>query len=289
MNPAWTENDWAVDNIRLHYARAGRLEKTALVLVHGVTDSGKCWLSVVMELKEDYDIVLPDARGHGLSARLQRGETVDLAADLSGLVRHLGLDQPILIGHSLGATISARVGVQNPGLVRALILEDPPWRLAAEPEEQPSPGNLPPPNPFVTMVSELVKKDLEEIIAQCRADHPTWPEAELRPWAESKKQFDISGFQDLGAARRGWRELVPRITCPTLLITADSEYGAAITPEVAQMAASLNSFVQIANVPGAGHSIRRENFTQYMAVVRGFLKDEIGNLPFTPLNTENPG
>ena len=67
--------------------------------------------------------------------------------------------------------------------------------------------------------------------------------------------------------------MVRGIVRPTLLITADPEKGAIVTPEIAKKAAKMNSFIRVVHVAGAGHSIRRENYAEFMRVVREFLKD----------------
>jgi N-formylmaleamate deformylase len=68
-----------------------------------------------------------------------------------------------------------------------------------------------------------------------------------------------------------WRQALPRIASPTLLLTADPERGAIVTPEVAREARELQPLVQVVRIAGAGHSIRREQFEQYLAAVRIFL------------------
>ena len=95
MPTQWTENDITVNNIRIHYTRTGRGDKPPLVLLHGFSDNGKYWLPVARDLEAEYDLILPDGHGHGLSQRVQEGEAVDMAADLAGLIEALGLEQPV--------------------------------------------------------------------------------------------------------------------------------------------------------------------------------------------------
>jgi N-formylmaleamate deformylase len=73
---------------------------------------------------------------------------------------------------------------------------------------------------------------------------------------------------------------LPRITCPALLITADPSLGAIVTDESAAALKALVPQVEIAHVPGAGHSIRRDKFVRYMTIVRAFLRDQrVGTAP----------
>jgi pimeloyl-ACP methyl ester carboxylesterase len=114
---------------------------------------------------------------------------------------------------------------------------------------------------------------VEELMVKCHADNPTWGEAELRPWAESKQQIDPNIVQTLPPIRFDWQAVVRGIVCPTLLITAEPEKGAIVTPQIANRAMKMNNFIRVAHLDGAGHNIRRENYPEYMQALRSFLKD----------------
>ena len=79
---SWTSAYVETDRIKLHYHRTGG-DKPALVLAHGLTDNGLCWTRLARALEAEYDLVMVDARGHGLSAKPRTDYTVgDHAADL---------------------------------------------------------------------------------------------------------------------------------------------------------------------------------------------------------------
>jgi N-formylmaleamate deformylase len=269
----WTKNDIIVDGIKIHYTRTGNGSKPPVVLAHGFSDNGLCWLPLALDLEADYDVILPDARGHGLSARVQPGEDIDMVADTAGLIRGLGLNHPVLGGHSMGAGTSAQVEARFPGLVRALILEDPGWR-EPEPPKKPEKEELSRRNPR-EWILKLGKMSVEELVVMCRKDSPKWQEAELRPWAESKKQVDYNFLQrEHGNPFEGWKEVFQAIRCPTLLITANPAKGSIVKPETAQMVHSVNSNIKVVRITRAGHNIRRENYPQYLKAVRAFLKEQ---------------
>lgn len=269
MLPNWTDGYVAVKGAQMHYTRTGAgSAKPQLVLSHGFSDAGLCWLPVARDLQGKYDVILPDARGHGLSARVSLGETWDLAEDLAGVIRGLGLDRPVVGGHSMGANTSAMLGARYPELARALVLEDPPWFAAPPAPREEKPGE---PDPWITALIAMKDLPVEALIAQCRIDNPAWPEVELPPWAESKKQFDTN-FARNRVPLENWRGVAGAITLPTLLITADPERHAIVTPAAAAEAARLSASIQTVNVPNAGHNIRRENYSVYMAAVKKFLE-----------------
>lgn len=88
-----------------------------------------CWAKTAAKLESQFDVYLPDSRGHGLSSRVQPGEELDNAADLAGFIRALDIKQPVIAGHSMGAASTSECAARFPELPRALILEDPPWGL----------------------------------------------------------------------------------------------------------------------------------------------------------------
>ena len=68
----YQEGNVTIDGIKIHYYRSGG-KKPPMVLLHGATDDGLCWGRTAQELAERYDVIMPDAQGHGLSDRLGAG------------------------------------------------------------------------------------------------------------------------------------------------------------------------------------------------------------------------
>jgi N-formylmaleamate deformylase len=272
--PEWHSGNVIANGIEIHYHRTGG-DKPPIVLSHGITDSGLCWTHVAQALEPDYDVVMYDARGHGLSAAPESGHaSEERAADLAELIQALGLGKPCLLGHSMGAATTAAAAAAYPDLVRCAILEDPPWR-------QPSPETTA--EGAAARAAQWRDRTLghegmmrEQLIARVRQDNPTWPEAELGPWADAKPRVSTHIFQGMALPRTPWQEVVQKIRCPILLITADPDKGAIVTPEIAQEAAGLWQEGEVAHITGAGHNIRREQYRAYVEVVRAFLGRVVG-------------
>ena len=67
-----------------------------------------------------------DLRGCGKSDRLPDGYAIpDLADDVTGFCRAVGIERPIVVGHSLGGMIAVELAGRRPSLPRALVLVDP--------------------------------------------------------------------------------------------------------------------------------------------------------------------
>jgi pimeloyl-ACP methyl ester carboxylesterase len=168
----------------------------------------------------------------------------------------------------MGAANVALTLVTYPDLARCAILEDPPWRDSYDSDEH------------IARVEEwradiVARKSWtrEKLIAEARASSPTWADVDLEPWADAQLRVSPAVFDwvDPQAPSMAWRDVVRKFACPVLLVTADPALGAIVSPEVAREAAELNPSLDVAHIPGAGHSIRREQFEPYVEAVRAFL------------------
>jgi pimeloyl-ACP methyl ester carboxylesterase len=74
----WKTGRVDVSDGHLVYHRTGGTG-SALLLSHGLTDNGLCWLRLAAALEPEFDIVMLDARGHGESSRIPAGAGHDPA------------------------------------------------------------------------------------------------------------------------------------------------------------------------------------------------------------------
>ena len=276
----WSSNTLAANGIRIHYHRTLG-ENPPLVLLHGFSDNGLCWTRAARVLQQDYDVIMPDARGHGLSTAPDEGYTSeDYAADVAGLILALDLGRPALLGHSMGAATAATAAAHYPDLVGCLVLEDPPWfgpdspwargRLDPTPEQRQAQAEQ-----RRQTITARKSQTRDQIIAEGRAQSPTWHDDEWQPWAESKLQHSANTVSALGAWRTPWTEIVPQIACPTLLVIGDPAHRSIVSPKTAQQAASLNPAITVVQILEAGHSIHREQFEQFTEAATAFLRDPV--------------
>jgi N-formylmaleamate deformylase len=278
----WSDHDVSVGGITIHYYRSGQRGKPPVVLLHGFSDSGMAWMRLASDLAGDYDLIMPDAVGHGRSsAPGAEGYRARAVSDVRALVAHLALDRPALVGHSMGASTAAGVAAEISDQLRCIVLEDPPWRDApAEPPQtagatyaRPSlaPTGSPPWRDWLTEFHGL---STEDRIAAAREERPHWSEEDRRYWAEGKGLFNLACLTEMGSRPLpAWRETARRITCPTLLITADPARGAIVTPALAEEAVRMWRGSSFLNIPNAGHNIRRDAYEPFWAAVTAFLKE----------------
>jgi N-formylmaleamate deformylase len=265
----WTSGDVQANGLRLHYTRTGG-GQPALVLVHGFSDDGLCWTALAERLQDRYDVVMPDARCHGRSEAPEAPFTfLDRVADLAGLITALDLRQPVILGHSMGAITALLLACRRPEVPRAVVLEDPPpwWSPSADPPVNDSWNRR-----QRAWIESLQSQTREAVIAGQRAAAPTWPEAELGPWADSKLRLHRNTFRQVAPAGLDWPAALGQLACPALLITADPVLGALVTPAQAAELLALSPHLQLAHVPGAGHNVRREQGERYWQALEAFLK-----------------
>jgi N-formylmaleamate deformylase len=265
----WQSADVRASGLKLHYYRTGG-GKPVIVLFHGITDSGLCWAPLARALEGEYDVVMPDARGHGLSDDGNDYSPESHAADAAAFIAALGLDRPVIGGHSMGGLTATLVAARDPDIARAVILEDPAWSRPETAEmRQARPAFA---AEWRRKLALQQAQTPDELLAQGRRDNPGWSAAELEAWVEAKQQVRLAVLNYVDGPRPASQDVVAGITVPGLLITGDLEKGVIITPEWAQEATAAWPGLEVVQIPRTGHSIRREGFDAYVKAVKAFLK-----------------
>lgn len=127
----------ASDGTRIVYDVRGNGD-TALVFVHCWACDRTFWRNQADAFAERYKVVTLDLAGHGESGRDRKEWTVTgLAGDVEAVVRKLGLERVVLVGHSMGGPVSLAAAARMPKRVKAVIAIDTLHDAEAEfPEEQ---------------------------------------------------------------------------------------------------------------------------------------------------------
>lgn len=257
----WNVGATPVTGGELVYHRTGG-GGPALVLSHGLTDNGLCWRRFAAEMAGDFDVIMIDARGHGASARPTAG--MDPARDLAEAIDSLGLKNPIVMGHSVGARATAAYANAHPGKVRQVILEDPVFLPPADEAAAAARRAR-----FRSQVARFQAMSHAEILAMGRKGSPGWHDDDFPAWATAKHQVDAEALPHY---RAPWQEEVDRIAAPTLIVHGEPRLGSLITPSIGDEARALNPNIRTIEIAGAGHNVRRENFAGFLAAVRAFLR-----------------
>jgi pimeloyl-ACP methyl ester carboxylesterase len=263
----WTEGYVMANGIRIHYWRTGGA-KPALVMAHGSSDDGLCWTNLARELVDRYDVIMFDARGHGLSDPPKADDGPDAQVeDLAGVIAALKLEKPVLMGHSMGSASVAWFAAKYPDVPRAVILEDPALVRPAAPA---TPSATPAPSVEERRATLLARNNLTEaaLVAECMKNSPKWGQSECEYWAPSKLRHHPDTVRVNNALRPPIKDLLPKITAPTLILKADAQGELrAQNEEVAKLLPKG----KIVHITGAGHNVRRENKPMTLEVLKAFL------------------
>jgi pimeloyl-ACP methyl ester carboxylesterase len=116
----------SLDGVHLHAILRGNPDAPPLVLLHGGGANAHWWDHLAPSLATRFHVIALDFRGHGDSDHPAETYVGAFNDDLDAVFDHLGLQDAILVGHSMGAHIALDRAAQGPG-VRALVLVDVAW------------------------------------------------------------------------------------------------------------------------------------------------------------------
>ena len=115
-----------VGDVSLHYVEAGDSDGPLVVLLHGFPEFWYGWRQQIAPLVEaGFRVVAPDLRGYNLSSKPGgfRDYTADkLAADVRGLIRELGAESAMVVGHDWGGTVAWTLAMNHPEVVDRLAI-----------------------------------------------------------------------------------------------------------------------------------------------------------------------
>lgn len=281
MPKGWTDGYVYANGIRIHYYRAIPAPgKPVIVMAHGISDNGLCWARLTERLQSQYNIYMLDTRGHGLSdpfTSTDDGET--LVKDVVEAVKALKINNPILLGHSMGAATVMRVGAEYPELSKAIIMLDPILRgRTAAPSapiktDQPPVARRPPGGMFGSPESQVAQnnKSFSELVASGHQQNPLWDSVDVKYWAVSKMQYHGAYTQEAGMAMTGTMNIgnsLQKIKVPAIILKADA------SPEVRKSndeQAKVMPNGKLIHIDGAGHNLHHDKLDQTTQVIKYFL------------------
>ena len=126
-----------VAGARIHYLDKG--SGPPIVILHGLGGQmGNFTYALLERLTDEFRVILMDRPGSGYSKRAPgaTGRLTEQAAIVAEFIRRLGLERPLLVGHSLGGAIALGVALDHPEVVKGLALIAP---LTHVPKNVPAP------------------------------------------------------------------------------------------------------------------------------------------------------
>ena len=269
-----------------------------LVIVHGIRDVAASLLVIAEPLADRYHVVLPELRGHGDSDNSSTYTIWQFVYDLHRVIEALGLDRPVVVGHSLGGHISAHHAALFPEEVRALVIVeglgpptrpqevDPELRRISQREQLLAMMRIPEhsrPLPSLEFAAERLNANnpaLSRERALWLADHGTAVAADgKRYWKFDQRVGQTWLSTDPELNRLRWQQL----QCPTLIVTAGRAhtYWSAQMPiqgwdgryadaDLAQRLACFRNGEHV-RIADAGHMVHFDAPAELLAAIERFL------------------
>ncbi|CAN5559274.1 alpha/beta fold hydrolase [soil metagenome] len=275
MNQA-TTNEWGDLPIEWRSVRSGELDIAvgivgsgpALVLIHGIGSRGVSWIPVAEELSAEFQLVILDLRGHGESSKPEHGYLIsDYASDLDGVLNALGLERPLIIGHSLGGMTALEWAIGHPNRAAALVIEDSPMNRGGAGVEELFDGWI-----------ALSQMSIEDATAYYMENTPGGSLEEATRRAVSITNVAPGVFADMRehmVAQNG-AVVIPSysgITSPTLLVYGDLGAGGMVPGVLADMFAKTISGAISTQIPNGTHGLHRDTKPEFLEIVLPFLRE----------------
>lgn len=210
---------FAHNGCQLHYEEFG--QGAPVLLIHGLGSSTRDWEYQIPDLAMHYRVIALDVRGHGRSDKpRERYSIAAFAADVAALIKHLELHQVHLVGISMGGMIGFQLGVDRPELLKSLcIVNSGPEVKAKSPRDYLEIAKRWSLSRLLSL--DTIAKGLGRLL------FPKPEQGELRRkieerWPQNDKRAYLASLD----AIIGWgvRGQLARITCPTLVVSADRDY-----------------------------------------------------------------
>ncbi len=255
-----------VGGLGIAFERRG--EGPPLVLLHGFVGHSREWRRQIDDLSDEFTVVAWDAPGSGRSSDPPESfRLADYADCLAAFIDALGLARPHVAGLSFGGALALELYRRHPTIPKSLVLASAYAGWA---------GSLP---------DEIIEQRLKQTLQA--ADSP--PEKLVRSmiptmFSGSPRAEPVEAFREImleihpaglramarSLAEADLRDILPRITVPTLLLYGDQDVRAPLT--VAQDLHAKIPASRLALMPGVGHMSSVEAAERFNAEVRSFLR-----------------
>lgn len=232
---------------------------TPLLIAHGLFGSARNWGVIAKRLSEARPVITVDMRNHGLSPWYDSHSYADMADDLAQVIG----EQVDVLGHSMGGKAAMVLALQQPALVRRLIVGD------IAPVTYSHSQNGP--------IAAMRQVDLGTVTSRSDAKGQL---GDLEP--------GVADFllQSLDMKERRWRLNLDVLTAemdkiigfptvtgvftgPTFFLSgAKSDY---VQPDARPKIKTLFPAAKFAKIPGAGHWLHAEKPHEFTAAVAAFL------------------
>ena len=195
----------AINGLKYYYEITGKGEP--LLLLHGGLGSINMFAPLRPELAKNRLVIAVDLHGHGRTALGNREfSLVDQGADMAALLKSLGFSRVDVLGYSMGGGLAFQFAVQNPAMVRRLVLISAPYAqegyFAEMLPQQAQVG--------AAMMPMMKDNPMYKSYVAVAPDPDEFPKLLDQIGAFMRKPYD-------------WSADVPKLTMPVMLVYGDSD------------------------------------------------------------------
>lgn len=262
------------DNVKIYYEKKGRGK--AVILIHGWSCSRLHFKKQVESLKQKYQVISYDLRGHGASDRCEQGLTMSrMAKDLQELIDYLELDNVSLVGWSMGSYIIYEYIKQNgcTGLDKICLIDmtpkfinDDDWQLGMLGRFSYK-QNLKVLSLLCHDWLAYTYKFVPSLFAKSRKLDPYEELWYLEEAQKNTPHVMINLWIAMGS--EDYRSILPKITVPCLITYG--EESQLYLPEASEYLHKNIPNSQLIAFPGCGHGLHLEEPDKFNRVLINFL------------------
>jgi 3-oxoadipate enol-lactonase len=234
----------------------------AMVLVHANPFDHDLWLYQTAHFSTWFKVIGIDIRGYGRSSKVTKPYAlIDMAGDVVGVMKDLGVTRAVLAGCSVGSSIAIMLGLEHPELFDAIILVG--GNAGSSSRYQ---GRI---DGYRKNLGDYHIKHLRELVAPAFADSPhgrhllsLWVEREPRLEGEAIAQVFMAGNHTDNTER------LPTMNVPTLVINGELDHSLPAGKRTASLVPGAVHKV----LPGTGHACCLEDPAGFDRLVIEFLR-----------------
>ena len=263
----FTEKSFSATQVCINYAE-GPPNGPPLLLLHGLSRDWRSFSVLLPELSRHFHVFALDLRGHGRTDRLAGSYRIaEFAQDVTEFVLARFSSGAAIFGHSLGAMVAMNVAASGNCPVKAIILGD----TMITPENFRRSLYA----PLFRQLHELLRNTSHAALAAAMGkilipvpgltepvrieELPGNTSEALAEWARCALQTDPDAIAMTvdGKAFEGWapHKILPRISCPTLLLQGNPELDAMLSDDDVKLALRLLPNARHIQFPLLGHAL----------------------------------
>ena len=285
-----TSHSYFSQRLRLHYVDWGNPEGPPMILIHGGRDHCRNWDWIAEHFKDEYHIIAPDLRGHGDSQWVigSSYNQIDYVYDIAQLLNQKNMTPCVVIGHSLGGSISLLYTALHPQNVSKLIAIEgmgPPPSMLEERLNKPLDERL---HDWMKDLRGLSARQvrrydtLEDAYERMQSENPHLSESQARHLTIHGSnqnedgtyswKFDnyVRAFPPTGLPMEEVWKLYGQIECPTMLVRGLESWAS--DPVADGRTKQFTCPLTVETFADAGHWVHHDQLDAFVKAVRGFLK-----------------